>query len=267
VDANASDGINEGLTISGGAGDDVIDVFSSAGNQYGEIDGGEGHDVFHLSFFNPLAPVDFDAASGSTGTGVTFVNIEDFHVYADHGQDNTLRGAGGNDWLGGGNGNDLLEGRSGNDELWGGEGNDVLRGGDGVDSVKGETGDDTIEGGAGDDELVGLDGADRLNGGEGSDVLSGGNGADFITGGDSADIFTWSRFISHGGVDHIIDFDTSSGDVIEISRFDIADFNAFLSISHDTEDGVYVSFEGETDGILIENVSLADLAADDVVFT
>lgn len=43
--------------------------------------------------------------------------------------------------------------------------------------------------------------------------------------------------------DHIIDFDAGDGDVIEISRFDIADHNAFLSVSHDTEDGAYVSLK------------------------
>lgn len=267
VDASPSDEIDERLAINGGAGDDVINVFSSASYQHGEIDGGEGKDNLHISFFNPPVAVDFDAASGSTGTGLTFVNIEDFRVYADHGHDHMLRGADGNDWLGGGTGNDLLEGRSGNDELWGGEGNDVIRGDNGADTLSGEIGDDVMEGGAGDDEIFGMDGADQLNGGEGTDVLSGGNGADFITGGDGADIFTWSRFISDGGVDHIIDFDTGGGDVIEISRFDIADYNAFLAVSHDTEDGVYVSFDGETDGILIEGVTLAELSADDVVFT
>ena len=45
------------------------------------------------------------------------------------------------------------------------------------------------------------------------------------------------------------------------------DFDSFVAASQDTAAGVYVSFDGDTNGILIENISLADLSADDVVFT
>ena len=47
----------------------------------------------------------------------------------------------------------------------------------------------------------------------------------------------------------------------------IHDFNSFLAASHDTAEGVYVSFDGDTNGILIEGISIADLSADDVAFT
>ncbi|MEK1854573.1 MAG: hypothetical protein AAAC48_22605 [Phyllobacterium sp.] len=40
----------------------------------------------------------------------------------------------------------------------------------------------------------------------------------------------------------------------------IHEFNSFLAASHDTDAGVYVSFDGDTSGILIEGIALADLS-------
>jgi Ca2+-binding RTX toxin-like protein len=196
------------VTIRGGAGDDVISA-----NQQSDIDGGDGNDRLEINISSPTGPIDFDAASGSTESGLIFVNVEDFGVGVHGDHDDTLRGAGGDDWLSGGNGNDLLEGRAGDD------------------------------------------------------TLSGGNGADFMVGGIGADAFLWTQiFDNPDGVDHIVDFDTQSGDVIRFSEFGW-NYDTFLAASIDTEGGVYVSFDGDTYGILIEDISLSDLSADDVVFS
>jgi VCBS repeat-containing protein len=100
----------------------------------------------------------------------------------------------------GDSGNNLLVGTSGDDTgataLAGNGGNDILVGGNG---------NDTLDGGAGDDLLLGGNGNDRLIGGPGNDILSGGAGAD--------------TFRINGpteGLDHILDFNASQGDVIEI---------------------------------------------------
>jgi hypothetical protein len=46
----------------------------------------------------------------------------------------------------------------------------------------------------------------------------------------------------------------------------IHDYESFIAASHDTQGGVYVSFDGDTNGIFIENISMADLSPDDVAF-
>ena len=52
-------------------------------------------------------------------------------------------------------GNDVLDGGAGNDALYGGSGNDMLLGGDGNDFLAGGAGNDSLDGGAGNDTLVG----------------------------------------------------------------------------------------------------------------
>ena len=65
-------------------------------------------------------------------------------------------------------------------------------------------GNDTLIGGAGDDVLYGQEGDDTLLGNLGNDLLSGGSGAD---------IFVLTK---DGGVDSILDFDQSAGDILDI---------------------------------------------------
>lgn len=69
------------------------------------------------------------------------------------------------------------------------------------------------------------------------------------------------------GIDHITDFDTAGGDVIELNGMGIHDYDSFLAASHDTAGGVFVSFNGDTSGILIEGITLANLSSNDVIFT
>lgn len=255
----------------GGAGDDTFYVYSEG--MVGVLDGGEGYDKAVIDFHAPDQGFVFDAAPYAT--------IEEFKVTVTTGYNGvTLYGGDGNDqfasydsYKGGPSGNDYMDGRGGDDVLYGGSGADHLIGGDGNDILDGDYGvsgipsiyTDTLEGGAGNDTLYG---------GLESDILDGGIGADTLNGGSGADTFVWDEATArlNGGIDHITDFDTAGGDVISLRGFassstGIHDFDSFLAASHDTAAGVYVSFDGDTNGILIEGVTLADLSADDVMFS
>ena len=65
------------------------------------------------------------------------------------------------------------------------------------------------------DLILGGDGDDTIYGQEGDDVIIGGAGNDVISGGSGADIFAYESI--GNGVDTIIDFDASEGDVINLS--------------------------------------------------
>ncbi|KRD53277.1 calcium-binding protein [Ensifer sp. Root278] len=227
--------------LSGGSGDDSITTTLSSA----KLDGGDGDDTLRFEDADRTDDVTVDVVNGVTSTGTAFHNFE--RVYAHTGS-----------------GNDTLLGGLSRDNLFGGNGADRLIGGENNDYLYGEGDDDRLEGGAG---------VDSLSGGEGDDHLSGGDGADRLIGGEGADTFHWSGFeVRHSSIDHIVDFDTQSGDVIELGGFypgdtNIYNFDSFVAASHDTEEGLYVAFHGETEGILIEGVSLADLSADDIAFT
>jgi len=132
-----------GVTLNGGAGDDVI-----TGSGFGDlIIGHKGKDMI-------VAAEGDDTISALYGTS------------SDGGEGNdTIYGAGGNDSIDAGNGNDIVDG---------GDGHDWIHGGDGTEG-------DNLAGGGGNDTLYGGDGAegDTLNGGTGNDSLVGGTGSDF----------------------------------------------------------------------------------------
>lgn len=226
--------------IRGGDGDDWIDASRDC-----FVDGGAGYDVLAIEFGNSETPIIFDAASGTTTTGLAFINIEGISAHVAGNQDNLLLGSDANEaFFSSSSGNDVLEGGSGNDTL--------------VDQGNLE--------GSGDDHLFGGEGNDRLQN-------DGGGGSDELTGGPGADTFSWFLIPPSGeGVDHILDFDGASGDRIEFSETaqgitGIDDFDTFLAASRDVGDGVYISFNGTDDfGILVENVSLAELSSSDIVF-
>ncbi|OIS92866.1 calcium-binding protein [Brucella cytisi] len=224
----------------GGDGDDWIDASRDC-----FVDGGAGYDVLAIDFGKSENPIVFDAASGTTTTGLTFLNIEAISAQVSGDQNNQLLGSDANEAF--------FSSSSGNDVLDGGGGNDTLV-------------DQGILEGSGDDRLFGGEGNDRLQN-------DGGGGSDELTGGPGADTFSWFLIPPSGeGVDRILDFDGASGDRIEFSETaqgvtGIDDFDAFLAASRDVEEGVYISFNGTDDfGILVENVSLADLSSSDIVF-
>jgi Ca2+-binding RTX toxin-like protein len=79
----------------------------------------------------------------------------------------------------------------------------------------GSGGADTLNGGEGNDILFGQGGNDILNGGDGNDILLGGMGDNTLTGGAGADTFMFVK--GDTGTSTITDFNTSQGDVIDLS--------------------------------------------------
>lgn len=162
------------------------------------------------------------------------------HTAYGNAQENTIRGAAGNDtfygdgevdYLFGGEGNDTLNGGRDGDFLFGEQGNDTLRGDGGIDRLVGGQGNDTLNGGNEGDFLFGEIGNDTLRGDAGSDRLVGGAGKDSLTGGADSDTFafnstgdSWvgSSFLSGAPVDYsdtITDF-VHGVDVIDLSAID-----------------------------------------------
>ncbi len=231
-----------GFQMHGGAGDDVLHVYSEG--SIGTLDGGEGFDRANIDFDDVDAGFAFDASR--------YASIEAFDISIRSAYRGVqIYGGGGDDTLisydtyrEGPSGNDVLNGRGGDDVLYGGSGADSLIGGDGNDTIRGEFG------------------ADRLLGGAGSDLLTGGPGAD---------TFIWDEgsLRNDGNADRITDFNTEGGDVLLFRGFGdtgIHDFESFVAACRDTPEGVYVSFDGDLNGLLIEHATLASLSADDIAF-
>ncbi len=140
----AADGLmgdNDGETMSGGAGDDVI--FGGGGTNY--LRGDDGADTI-------VGGRGFDDINGNMGN------------------DSCLSG-GGNDWVVGGKDNDTLVGSDGDNLVYGNLGADSCDGGGGNDIVRGGQDNDVVQGGAGDDFVSGDKGDDTMTGGAGADVF------------------------------------------------------------------------------------------------
>ncbi len=169
-----------GYVISGGAGNNVIDV--SDGKTLSLIPNLDG--VSHvLSDSDTLGTVLFGGAGNDTLTG--------------SGEGDDIFGGAGSDTLHGGDGLDLLYGGGGDDVIDLGGGDDFADAGAGNDSVTGDIGDETVFGGSGNDYLnlgngdnigYGDDGDDTLIGGAGNDTLTGGGGNDQITLGNGVNV-------------------------------------------------------------------------------
>jgi len=143
-------------TVSGTAGDDVIDL-----GYLGDPDGDQVDNN--------------DAADGSN--------------------DDLIEAGAGNDYAYGGLGNDTIYGGDGNDSLFGNDGDDTIYGGAGVDTVEAGHGNDTFFGGAGDDRVNGDYGDDVLHGGSGDDFLRGSFGNDTLySGNNEGDDYMWGGY-------------------------------------------------------------------------
>jgi Ca2+-binding RTX toxin-like protein len=138
--------------ITGGAGDNVIDVSGFNSDRQITVRGEAGNDVL-------IGSAGADNLTGGDGDDTLSGN----------GGDDILRGSAGNDSLDGGSGNDGLSGGAGGDDITAGSGNDTAYGGSGIDIIRGGVGDDTLFGGQGADIVAGEDGTDQLAGGSGDD--------------------------------------------------------------------------------------------------
>jgi Ca2+-binding RTX toxin-like protein len=211
-------------TLNGAAGDDVLkgsagdDLLDGGTNGPVLIVGGVGGDVASYSDATgdvtvSLAVSGAQAVGGGLGND-TLVNIEGLFGGA---HNDTLTGAGSENFLYGGAGDDSLTGAGGDDALEGGAGDDALDGGSGLDTAvfsqatSGVTvdlntvGAQAVGGGLGSDSLVSIEGVtgsgfgDSLtgtsatnwfDGGAGNDTIVGGAGNDTIIGGAGADQIT-----------------------------------------------------------------------------
>ncbi|WP_262137903.1 retention module-containing protein [Pseudomonas sp. Marseille-Q5117] len=191
--ANVSISYQDGLTLTGTAGDDVL----VAGSDNNVINAGDGNDVL------------------SAGSG-----------------NNEMHGDGGNDLLYSGAGNDLLDGGTGSDTasyahataavtvdlgLLGaqntlGAGTDTLTG---IENLLGSNFNDSLTGDGNNNVINGGLGNDFLNGGAGDDLLIGGMGNNTLTGGAGADTFQWLK--GNSGHDLITDF-TPGTDKLDLSQ-------------------------------------------------
>ncbi|MBD3763984.1 MAG: fasciclin domain-containing protein [Rhodobacterales bacterium] len=158
--------------------------------------------------------------------------------------------------------NDTLSTGSAADLIDGNDGADVIDAGTGDDFVLGGKGKDTLLGRAGDDTLSGDNGRDQIRGGNGDDVIQGGLGLDTLKGGQDADTFV---FAAGDQADTILDFGRGA-DVIDLTAFGLADFDAVAALTTDTAKGALIDL-GNGDSILLAGVDAADLTADDFVLS
>lgn len=123
------------------------------------------------------------------------------------------------------------------------------------DTLLGWASYDNIDGGAGNDVINGNNGEDRIVGGAGNDTLTGGSGSDIFI------------FRDGFGFDTVTDFavGAASDDVIEFGDGLFVDFAAVIAASQQVGSNVEITVDG-SNGILLNNVTLANFHADDFRF-
>ena len=275
-------------TLRGEGGDDILE----GGPGFDALNGGAGVDI--ASYAGSAARVVINLGtgfrSGGDASGDSYSGIEGLEGSAFN---DILVGTNGADVLMGGDGADQLRGLGGDDMLDGGAGDDVLTGGPGADALVGGadmdiasyagsaarvvvnlgsgfrsggdaagdtySGVEGLEGSAFNDILVGTSGANTLMGAAGDDLLRGAAGDDMLTGGGGSDTFD----IELGSdIDTIIDFDVGV-DVIDISAYGFANFNAVLAATTDVGGRAQIALNGAQDVLRLNGVLEAQLLASD----
>lgn len=274
--------------VSAGEGNDTVQVFAGddyvdAGNGDDWVDGGGGRDTIFAGSGN-------DEIYGGTHNDLIYGGAGDDRVYGGNNDDvilggdgrdllsgerghDTLYGGNGRDTIFGGNNNDVLYGEGDNDVLRGGIGHDLIYGGGGHDRIIASNDNDTVYAGSGNDRILGGYQSDLLYGEAGDDVISGGSGFDTINGGSGNDTlhgnFNADRFIFEDGHGHdiIVDFEAlSKPEKIDFSDLStMNDLGMVLAASQQLGADVLITTSA-TSSILLQDVALSDLDADDFVF-
>ena len=132
----------------------------------------------------------------------------------------------------------------------------VLTGGGNADILFGYGGNDTLTGGGG---------FNILDGGAGDDTLTGGAAFNAQTGGSSVDYFV---FHPGNGMDTITNFVAGDPafDQIQLHGFGIANFAALQPMMSQVGADTVITFDA-TDHILLQNVTMTQLTANDFLFT
>lgn len=170
--------------------------------------------------------------------------------------------------INGTNGDDRFDGDKGGDpnvavrDAYDGRGgHDLILGYDERDQLSGSGGNDTIYGG---------DGEDRISGGSGNDTLSGGKHDDRVKGGSGADEFffyAWHEDFGGSGLDVITDFDPTERNeqisLATVQSFGIATFEELKAIMVQDGDDVVMEFGGGLALLVLEDVRIGQLGADD----
>ena len=251
-------------TLTGGAGADTF-VFAPGDGSDTITDFDTSNDTINLSLFGD--DISFDdltitATADGTGSIISVPGDTDGEAITI-----TLQGVASTDITA-----DIFEFDDAPDpgsKVLGTEDDDNLQGAE----VSGGEGDDTItvtgglisyaHGGEGNDEITGGAGLiDILVGGEGDDTLAGGTGTNYLHGGEGDDTFV----IAAGQTSTTIYDFTDGDDQIDLSN--ISAINGFddLIITADGDDAVIDLSSHGAGSVRLENVSAADLDADDFVF-
>ncbi|MEP0505850.1 MAG: M10 family metallopeptidase C-terminal domain-containing protein [Paracoccaceae bacterium] len=168
------------------------DTINSSGQIQGDVDLGDGADVYRLTGTGQTSGV----VTAGAGDDVVQGGMYEDYINGGEGEDR-MRGQGGDDSLTGGgqidtiwggSGDDTVRGDGGSDLLFGDGGSDLIDGGNGRDKIYGASGDDTLIGGGSDDLLSAGSGDDSLRGGSNNDTLKGGSGDDTLEGGSGVDL-------------------------------------------------------------------------------
>lgn len=247
-------------TLVGNAGNDVANGRGGAdsilgGNGNDTLDGGAGNDTIDGGANN-------DTVTGGDGAD---------ELNGSAGNDRIV-GNNGNDLLRGGDGSDTMEAGNDNDTMWGGNSRDFMNGANGDDRIGGGGGSDDLRGSTGNDFITGDGGWDTLRGGGGDDTLSGGGGKDSLWGWTGNDVYIGGAgddtFVLSDGQNVVTDFDaTSDGERVRVSTSNAITNATDLFNNHVFVQGSDVLIDdlnGMT--LLLENVSLADLDAQDFIF-
>ncbi|WP_281018759.1 FecR domain-containing protein [Minwuia sp. IMCC3077] len=258
----------------GSAGDDRF--ITRRGND--TVDGGDGFDLVRYDRANiDFVDVDLSAEVANVRfTGNQFdtvdslISIESIRgsrtgsdTIAGDANDNQLDGRGGDDILSGGLGDDTLIGRDGTDSIDGGDGFDIYVASDGTEGVIVDLTLGTVTNdGFGNVETV--TGIELVVGSDQGDQFTFGSGTGF-TGNAGDDLFI---AVGRMGVGNFIsDFTAGAAtdDVVDVSEFGFLNFSSLLQVASD--DGTDTTLQlGLSDSLVLQNVLVADLAADDFIF-
>ncbi|WP_264213139.1 calcium-binding protein [Leisingera thetidis] len=276
----------------GGKGDDYF-ISSNGRDTYDGGAGGYDQVTFANDPGGVIANLKTGKATDGWGKTDTLKSIEMLRgsahddKFTGNGKANFFRGLEGDDTINGGDGRDQV--RYDRDERYGGSDGvtvklnkgfaidgfgdrdtlkniENVRGSELRDEITGDKGRNDLEGEGGYDKLWGFGGKDTISGGRGRDTIDGGSGDDVLSGDQDADRFVFNDGF---GNDVINDFQTKGRkEKIDLDGVSAIKHFRDLKNNHLSEngDGDAVISDNRGNTITLEDVSIADLSANDFIF-